>query len=140
MMSYRHSTLWHALILWAITAALGAVGGWSVSLFGYLIIPLAVGYGWCAGIVLSKLGAKHVVLSVLLSLSSALSARVLVAAYLLCQPDIPVPPHGAWQVLYDLVIPWPLPGIALALIHVALGLSMAIAIKRNIRPFSIFNQ
>lgn len=127
----KYVILFHAFALWAAAAGIGAVAGWSVSFFGYGILPLSVVYGWIAGKMLTRLGAHNPTVLALLLFTSGIIARLAVAAYLLRQPDTTIPPYGAWQTITDMVIPWPVPAIALFVFSITSAISIRHLINKQ---------
>ena len=114
----KHFILLRAMALWAAIAAIGAVGGWGVSFFGYGVLPISVLYSWFSGKMLAKLGANNPIVTAALIFTSGLIARLAVGAYLLRHPDTPIPPYGAWQTITVMFVPWPLPAIGLLAISI----------------------
>ncbi len=129
----KHFILMRAMALWAAIAAIGAVGGWGVSFFGYGVIPISVLYGWASGKMLARLGANNPIVTAVLIFTSGLIARLTVGAYLLRHPDTPIPPYGAWQTITDMFAPWPLPAIGLFTISIIAAISIRHSTNRQNR-------
>lgn len=130
----RYILFLKAALVWAAAVIIGSVGGWSVSFFGYGILAASVFYGLLAGKLLARLGAHNPWVIAVLLFTSGIIARLAVAAYLLKQPDIPIPPSGAWQTITDMFIPWPIPAIALLLIGVSAAIRIVYHSKKQTHP------
>lgn len=115
---YRPSAM-QILLAILVSAVAGAVAGWAVQFsLGFLTIFLAIAYGAFAGQVILRASGRKRGLAVAIPaavglLTGAVGGRLLVAALLLSSQASQSPPYGVWHVLVDLVIPSPIPLVAL---------------------------
>lgn len=124
MTGLRQLRLLKTSAMWAVVLAVGAVAGWGVSFFGYIILPLALIYGWLAGKLFVRFDMNKPILAGIVLFSAGVLARVLVGYYLVMFPDTPYPPNGAWQTIIVMFTPWPVPSIALLMASVVTGISI----------------
>ena len=120
---YQPSPVQMALVL-LVSAAVGAVAGWAVEFsIGFLTLFLAIAYGAFAGETIlrvcgRKRGLRVEIPAALGMVLGAFGGRMIVAALMLSSPSSARPPLGIWRVLVDLVIPSPIPLIAVAIVIV----------------------
>jgi hypothetical protein len=124
---YQPSAL-QMLLAGLVGLAAGAVAGWGVEFsIGYWTIFLALIYGGFVGQMIlracgRKRGLRIEAPAVSGMIAGAFGGRVIVAALLLSHHQGAKPPIGVWEVLRDLIYPWPFPLIALIVVIVsALG-------------------
>ena len=106
----------------AVGLLTGAAAGWAVDLggLGFFTLFLAFAYGRFAGeMILRAAGRKRgVKMEVIVGLSmahGAIGGRLLIAAFTLSSPGGGHPPYGVLSVIYDLMVPSPIPIAALAI-------------------------
>jgi hypothetical protein len=111
------------LLVGLVGAAAGAVAGWAVefSSLGFLTLFLAIACGGFAGEMVlracgRKRGPKVEVPAAIGMILGAFGGRMIVAAQVLSSHAGARPPLGVWEVLLGLVIPSPIPLIALVIV------------------------
>lgn len=124
--SQRNSTLFslspiNVIAAIAVGLIAGSIAGWAVEFsIGYFTLLLAFIFGGFAGEMIMraagrKRGVKMEIIAGVTMALGAIGGRMFVAMLQLAVPGQAAPAYGIFSVIVDLVIPWPVPIIALVI-------------------------